>query len=159
MKRLIFGLMICSVVLLNSCLVSKRMAYVQDMVPDSAYRIQETENKIIQKGDRIGITVSAKTPELAAPFNIGEGMYTVNEKGNVSAATGAGSGNNNASRGYLVDQTGGIDFPVLGTLQVQGLSLEQLKALVRNKLIDDKMINEPIVRVELLNFKVNVMVK
>ncbi|MGJ1262592.1 polysaccharide biosynthesis/export family protein [Sphingobacterium spiritivorum] len=156
MKRLIFALMLCSIILLNSCLVSKRMAYVQDMVPDSAYRIQEAQLTRIQKGDRLSIIVSSKTPELAAPFNIGEGMYNVNEKGNIST-TGTGSGGGNMVKGYLVDQAGEIDFPVLGSISVQGLSLEELKELIRKKLIDGRLINEPIVRTELLNFKVNVM--
>ncbi|MGJ1266929.1 polysaccharide biosynthesis/export family protein [Sphingobacterium spiritivorum] len=156
MKRLIFALMLCSVILLNSCLVSKRMAYVQDMVPDSAYRIQQAQVTRIQKGDRISIVVSSKNPELAAPFNLGEGMYNVNEKGNISTST-PNTGGANVAKGYLVDQAGEIDFPVLGSISVQGLSLEEIKELVRKRLVDGRLINEPIVRTELLNFKVNVM--
>ncbi|MGJ1430482.1 polysaccharide biosynthesis/export family protein [Sphingobacterium spiritivorum] len=156
MKRLIFGLMLCSVILLNSCLISKRMAYVQDMVPDSAYRVQEAKLTRIQKGDRLSIVVSAKTPELAVPFNIGESTYSVTEKGNISA-NGAAPGGATLTKGYLVNQTGEIDFPILGSLKVEGLSMEELKEFIRKKLIDGRLINEPIVRTELLNFRVNVM--
>ncbi|KAF5302659.1 hypothetical protein FQR65_LT19085 [Abscondita terminalis] len=107
-----------------------------DMVPDSAYRIQQAQLTRIQKGDRISIVVSSKNPELAAPFNLGEGMYNVNEKGNISTST---------------PNTGGAN------VAKEDCSLEELKELIRKKLIDGRLINEPIVRTELLNFKVNVM--
>ena len=59
--------------------------------------------------------------------------------------------------GYLVDKNGEIDFPILGKLQVAGLTRLELTELIKQKLIDEDLIKDPIVTVQFLNFKVSVM--
>ncbi len=53
---------------------------------------------------------------------------------------------------YIVDSKGNIEFPVLGSLHVEGMTTEQLAAELTDKISRD--VQNPIVRVELLNFKV-----
>lgn len=62
-------------VLLNGCIVPKKVVYVKDMMPDTAYMAMEMLPLRLQKNDRIQIVVSASAPELAAPFNGGVGSY------------------------------------------------------------------------------------
>ena len=152
MKNCLLIFFIGYVLLLSSC-ASKKVVYVQDMLVDTAYNAIKAPALRIQKSDRLSIVVSAKIPELAVPFNQGIGTYQVNEQGNVS---------NNPSttpdvKGYLVDDNGEIEFPILGTLQVSDLTFEQVQNLVKSRLIDEKLINKPTVKVELLNLKINMM--
>ncbi|MDR2229231.1 polysaccharide biosynthesis/export family protein [Elizabethkingia sp. HX XZB] len=140
-----------SIILLNSC-VSRKIVYVQDMIPDTEYPVAEAPAIRMQKNDRLSIQVSAKSLELAAPFNTVAGTYKVGNDGSVS--TGIDQSSN--AQGYLIDREGNIAFPVLGNLHVEGLTLEEVRDLIRNRLINDRLINEPIVKVEILNFKVSI---
>lgn len=151
MNKFILGLTLFSLILLNSC-VSKKIVYVQDMIPDTEYPVAEAPAIRLQKNDRLSIQVSAKSLELAAPFNTVAGTYKVGNDGSVS--TGIDQSSN--AQGYLIDREGNIAFPVLGNLHVEGLTLEEVRDLIRNRLINDKLINEPIVKVEILNFKVSI---
>jgi polysaccharide export outer membrane protein len=65
------------------------------------------------------------------------------------------STNTPTGEGYLVAKNGTIDFPVLGTLNVQGLTIPQLKDTLKVKL--DKYLTDPILNIRLLNYKVTVL--
>ncbi|AKH95625.1 sugar transporter [Elizabethkingia anophelis FMS-007] len=132
--------------------MSKKVVYVNDMLPDTEYPVAEAPALRLQKNDRVSIQVSAKSLELAAPFNTVAGTYKVGNDGSVS--TGIDQSSN--AQGYLIDREGNIAFPVLGNLHVEGLTLEEVRDLVRNKLINGQLISEPIVKVEILNFKISV---
>jgi len=123
------------------------------MMPDSAYLATKIPDLRIQKNDRLSIVVTAKNPELAAPFYQSTGAYQVNEKGDVAMSSDQRLGD----KGFLVDQSGHIEFPILGTMAVEGMTLEELKEYLRGQLERQKLIVNPIVKVELLNLKVNVM--
>ncbi|HFK5574605.1 polysaccharide biosynthesis/export family protein [Elizabethkingia anophelis] len=152
MNKFILGLTLFSIVLLNSC-VSKKVVYIQDMQPDSEYPIAEAPALRLQKNDRISILVSAKSLELAAPFNTVAGAYKVGVDGSVE--TGASQSAN--AQGYLIDGQGNVSFPVLGNLYVEGLTLEEVRDLIKDKLTKGRLINDPIVKVEMLNFKISIM--
>ncbi|ATL45579.1 sugar transporter [Elizabethkingia miricola] len=122
------------------------------MIPDTEYPVAEAPALKLQKNDRLSIQVSAKSLELAAPFNTVAGTYKVGNDGSVS--TGIDQSSN--AQGYLIDREGNIAFPVLGNLHVEGLTLEEVRDLIRNRLINDRLISEPIVKVEILNFKVSI---
>ncbi|MCT3947004.1 polysaccharide biosynthesis/export family protein [Elizabethkingia anophelis] len=122
------------------------------MIPDTEYPVAEAPALRLQKNDRVSIQVSAKSLDLAAPFNTVAGTYKVGNDGSVS--TGIDQSSN--AQGYLIDREGNIAFPVLGNLHVEGLTLEEVRDLVRNKLINGQLISEPIVKVEILNFKISV---
>ncbi|CAM3699121.1 polysaccharide biosynthesis/export family protein [Elizabethkingia occulta] len=150
MNKFILGLALFSIILLNSC-VSKKVIYAEDMVPDVEYPIADAPALKLQKNDRLSIQVSAKSLELAAPFNTVAGTYKIGTDGSVS--TGVDLSSN--AQGYLIDREGNIAFPVLGALHVENLTLEEVRDLIRNKLINGRLINEPIVKVEILNFKIS----
>ncbi|UIR55992.1 polysaccharide biosynthesis/export family protein [Sphingobacterium sp. SRCM116780] len=154
MNKIIVGFFLISIVLISSCKTTKTIL-VKDMEADVAYQVKDIKPLEIQKGDRLSISISSKNPELAIPFNEGIGSYQVNNQGAIeSAGTNATS---TIGRGYLVSQSGRIDFPILGELQVMGMTLEDMKSYIQNQLIDKKYISDPIVKVELLNLKINVM--
>ena len=152
MNKFTIYLLFLSVLSLSSCLVPRKVTYVNNMSVDSLYRIQRIPELKVQKNDRISIVVSSKTPELAAPFNQEGGLYDVSEKGEVSSRVTGPS-----SKGYLVNKNGNIDFPILGSIHVEGLTIDEIKSMLQNRLISEKYINEPVVSVEMINLRVMMM--
>jgi len=134
---------------MNSCLVSKKVTYLKDLETGTAYNVAPMPPLRIQKNDRISIEVSAKNPELAVPFNNKAGLYSITEQGTVGATL--------TDRGYLVDQQGNIEFPILGTINVEGMSLDGMRDYLKNMLESKNLLNSPAVKIELLNLKVLVM--
>lgn len=153
MNRVLFFGLLCLMALLNACSVGQKVVYVKDMGENVNYPIAEVAPLTIQKSDRLSVFISAKNPELAAPFNNEMGSFSVQPTGVVTP----GSTPTAMKAGYLVDQSGNIEFPILGTIAVEGKTIEEIKSIIRNKLIDEKYITAPIVRVELMNLKINVL--
>lgn len=73
----------------------------------------------------------------------------------LASADGRKSGKNVA--GYLVDNQGYIHFPVLGSMQVEGLAHDTLSFLIRQQLEQADLVNDPTVTCELMNFRVSVI--
>lgn len=57
---------------------------------------------------------------------------------------------------YLVDNNGNIDFPVLGTLHIGGLTKSQAENMIKEKL-KTYIKEDPIVNVRMANYKISVM--
>ena len=144
--------LICLLVM-NACIVPKKRLYINDMQLDTAYNALQMPPLALQKNDRIQIVVSASSPELAAPFNGGVGGYRIGDEGNVINTIDRTL----STDGYLIDRDGNIDFPILGKTYVEGMTLEAVRDLIRRQLIDKQYINNPTVKVELLNLKVSVI--
>ena len=57
--------------------------------------------------------------------------------------------------GYLVDATGAIEMPLIGTLKVSGLTTMEAKELIKKKIAN--YLKEPTVNVRFLNYKISVL--
>ncbi len=58
---------------------------------------------------------------------------------------------------HLVDAEGNIDFPILGKMQVEGLKTSDVKKLIEGKIKESGYIKDPLLFVEILNFKYTVL--
>lgn len=155
MKKPIKIIALLAAVVLSSCVSRKEMIYLQDMDETVDYPVIQKYEAKIQCDDNLKIVVASKNPELAMAFNMpGYSGYSVNERGDVTETRTPG---NDKDMGYLVDSDGNIEFPVLGTLNVEGLTRNQLKQMIKQKLIDQQLLNDPIVFVDFLNFKFSVL--
>ena len=132
---------------LASCKSPKDVVYLQDIVPLKQEDIEQRFEVYIHEDDLLAIMVNSKDPELALPFNMPVVTYQV----------GSQSQPQQKVLGYLVDVNGDIDFPVLGKLHVAGLSRLQLKEMIKQKLIEEDLIKDPVVTVQFLNYKVSIM--
>lgn len=107
----------------------------------------------IQPEDLLRITVHSFDPLAAAPFNIEpEGQN------NMQMGVQGGQGGSNSLElfmGYFVDQEGAIDFPVLGRIEVAGLTLEQAKFKIYGLL--QPYLRDAVVNMRFLNFKITVL--
>lgn len=153
-EKYVFLWMLGSSLLLTSCFSSKKVVYLKDMQIDSLYAITRQNEQKIKQDDKLSIVISSQKPELSIPFNTRTGSsYRVDAEGETTANSSLVTKEN----GYIVDRHGCIEFPVLGLLHVEGLTREELAQQIRQRLIDEKYINDPIVSVELLNMKVTMM--
>ena len=154
-KLVLTGWVVAVALLLASCASRKDFVYLQDMRPGTDYLADAKHEAVIQRDDRLAITVGSKNPELALPFNMQGGVFRLDDEGGVSA-----SGSNaaaNAEKGYRVDVEGNIDFPILGKLHVEGLTIARATDLIKDKIREGNYIKEPLVSIEFLNFKYTVL--
>jgi polysaccharide export outer membrane protein len=111
----------------------------------------ELRNINIKSNDQLSITVAAAEQSAAAPFNLTvQGTPSVNVFGGVMF-----NQNQQVLQSYLVDIDGNIEFPILGTIQVAGLSRQELQALLKIKI--SEYVQNPIVNVRILNFQISVL--
>ncbi|MFI3277523.1 MAG: polysaccharide biosynthesis/export family protein [Rikenellaceae bacterium] len=151
MKRLIYILMLA----MASCVPAQKLVYFEDMPSDTEHKITQNYEIRIQKDDLLGITISCETPELLIPFM--QSSSTMKSSASMAGAASATAGvsqSGSSQTGYLVNTSGAIKFPILGSVQVEALTHTQLEAKITDLLIDGGYINNPTVSVNLLNFKV-----
>ena len=127
----------------SSCAPVKDIAYFQDKAINSPEKVDKHGGIIIQAKDMLSIVVSSRNPELAAMFNLSSGAATSSEGG--------------AKSGYVVDNIGCIDFPVLGTMQVAGLTRWELSDMIKDKLSKGGLLTDAVVNVQFMNFKFSVL--
>lgn len=131
-----------------SCSSTKKITMLQDMNTKTVYTAQEVPQAKIRKGDKLTIYVTCKNAALASPFNLVVGTQNVNETdGTISNVA-------ENTKGYVVDQNGDINFPVLGSLHIEGLTLEELKNDIQNRIIAKNYIKDPIVLADFINFQI-----
>ena len=127
-------------VMAASCVTTRKIAYLQDMEHETQIELENRFEAVIAPYDELQVIISTFESELARPFNI------------YSAAEGALRSSGNL--GYLVDQYGNIELPVLGTIHAAGLTRLQLQDKVRQILVDGNYLNDPYVMVRFLDFKI-----
>lgn len=136
--------------LLCSCSVAKQVPYFQDILSDSTLAIiPAPETIVLQPQDKISILVNSRDPQLMTLFNL-----PVIQK-YIGSENQSLNGNNLA--GYTLDQNGDIDFPVLGKLHIAGMTREQASAYIKDRLVSENLIKDPVVTVEFMNLNVAVL--
>lgn len=149
-KRFIF-LFLTAVLVLGSCASTKDIVYFQNKVVNQPEMIDKHAGIVIQPKDMISIVVSSKNPELAAMFNLPVITYQAGSEITQLASY------SQRLMGYVVDNEGMIDFPVLGEIKVAGMTRWELADYIRKRLVDGGYLSDAVVTVEFLNFKVSVM--
>ena len=143
-------------ILLWSCSTSKTIPYFQDLRPgESELTVSVPSDIRIKPKDKLNILVSCQDQRLSSMFNLLVNNQQVG--GGSSTARGSSNGQNRSVSGYTVDSNGDIDFPVLGTLHVQGMTREGVTAFVKNELQSRDLVKDPVVTVEFMNVSVNVL--
>ncbi|MDQ5928871.1 MAG: polysaccharide biosynthesis/export protein [Bacteroidota bacterium] len=129
-----------------SCASKKEIVYYQNIDGVNASQNIASYEVKIQPDDLLMIIVSAEDPEIAIPFNLMS--VTVPNTANLMAAAGQ-----QTMQSYLVDRSGNIEFPVLGKLQVGGLTRTEVLQSLKDKI--GVYIKNPIINLRIMNFKVS----
>lgn len=136
---------------LASCASTKQIVYFQDTTADSVISQAAPVSVTLKTADKVSIIVSSKDPELASVFN----LAVVSHSAGYSQST-FGNTQNQVSA-YTVDDAGNIDFPVLGTLHVEGLTRAEVAKMIKNQLIESNLIKDPVVTVEYASMWISVL--
>lgn len=152
MKKVFLPLLsLVLIALLDSCGTAKHYSYFEniDSINWNNYPGVLHESRIMPK-DMLTITVSTTDPVAATPFNLSV-SNTLNAGGHLSSTAGS-------LQGYLVDNDGNINFPIVGKIHVQGLTKEECQNVIHDKIIPYMSESEkPIVTVRMSSYHVTVM--
>jgi polysaccharide export outer membrane protein len=135
-----------SCIVLTNCTNMKKVAYLNNISETEIPNAINSLEPVIQKNDLLSVTVSSPNAAASQPFNT---AVTVSTQTIGYTATQAS--------GYLVDQDGYIDMPMLGRIKAAGQTKQQLKENITKVLVDNKYLLFPVVSVRYLNFKVTVL--
>lgn len=139
---------------LTGCVSSKQLTYFQDdvnrmAIPSAATRYVPK----VQPGDVLAVQVSSLNAEASSFFNPYTAIAVADRSGQpvqVTPTTPLPSQN-----GYLVDNNGAIELPMLGKVVVAGKTVTEVKDQLRGML--GEYLKEPTVNVRNLNFRISVM--
>lgn len=132
-----------------SCAAPANISYFQD-ADQYGLSLPVQENHIrLRPEDKVSIIVNVPTADedLMKLFNL---PY-------VSQRLGSSNTSMSAISGYLVDEEGNIDFPVLGKIQVSGMTRPELAAHIKQQLMARELAKDPVVTVEFMNLTFSVM--
>ncbi|MDE5878179.1 MAG: polysaccharide export protein [Muribaculaceae bacterium] len=147
------------VLALGSC-TPKNIAYFQDLDTVAVTEMAARRAIRIEPEDKLSIVIKSKDPALAELFNLN---VVSNRLGQTTPQSGTGSVLRNTAAqaeglaAYTVTKDGNIDFPVLGTLHIQGMTREELAGFIKGELMGRNLIKDPVVTVEFLNTGVSVL--
>ncbi|MFH6769267.1 polysaccharide biosynthesis/export family protein [Gaetbulibacter aquiaggeris] len=128
-------------ILFNSCSsLKEEVVYFQNAKNFETIVDTDTFTPKFKVNDIVSIYISTFDPEASKPFNL------IKESGGGSAQF----------LDYLIDTDGNIDFPVLGKVKLLGLTVEQAKELIKEKLAEGYL-KDPIVNLRILNFRITVL--
>jgi len=129
--------------LFSSCVAKKDIIYLQgSQIPENSSTNYEP---LIQKDDLLYINISSSQAEAVAPFNLDS------QTRDLSSSTSSFS---NQKQTYLVDNKGNIEFPIVGTINAAGYSVNEFRDFLKLKLKD--YVSDAVINVRLTNFKVTV---
>ena len=139
-------MVIALLLMLASCTTPRTLGYLLDMEYYKDYPAKPAPELKMQKEDRLSIQVLSENAQLSAPFNT---LLTLTDLANQTTQQ--------PMLTYVVDREGNIDFPVLGTLHVEGMTLKEIESLIADEIVARGYIKTPVVNAELDNFQVTVI--
>ena len=149
MKHL--GIFILGALLLASCATNKRAAYIQQGPTDIPTAIEQDYQIRIKPLDRLTVTINSKDPELAAPFNAASSYNSLN---GLSSYSSSSNGNLQI---LTVDKEGKIQLPIIGEIDCDGLTRNELAKKIENTIRENGMVHDPIVIIQFADVKFSVL--
>jgi polysaccharide export outer membrane protein len=138
--------------LVSSCGSSKKIAYLQgteSMAPSDFLTQSELYDARIMPKDLLTIIVSTTDPEASRPFNLVTPTLANGTTVNFSTASGQ-------LQTYLVDNNGGVELPVIGEVNLKGLTKSEAEKRIVG-MLKPFLKEDPVVTVRLVNYKISVI--
>ena len=135
----------------SSCTTPKNVAYIKNSDSIDYSKSEFLYDARIMPKDVLTITVNTVNPEASEPFNLIV-RSTLNRTSGTIGTTGG------SLQTYLVSNDGTIEFPVLGTITVGGLTKQECEKLIHDKIKPFLNAKEnPVVTVRMSNYKISVI--
>jgi len=144
MKRLLILQTIGVLLLLTSCVSKKEIIYLNDLKANDNSNFQWSD-VIIQANDILSVKITAEDFELAIPYNLSSGQQQLPQ------------GEQLLLQGYLVSNAGKVNLPVLGEVEVIGLTHAQVEVKIQEELKQKGLLKNPIVICRIVNAKVTIL--
>ena len=136
--------------MMTGCSSYKNVPYLQNVEDVDAMQAElPLYDATIMPKDLLTITVNTTNPVATAPFNLI--VQSAIDESRSNSLT-----HQSVLQQYIVNNEGNIDFPVLGRLQVGGLTKNEAENLIREKL-KPYLKEVPIVTVRMPNYKISVL--
>lgn len=150
MRHHTFPIIIFLAIITAGCTTHKsHLAYLSQLPEETEGTLQSTDYAIkIVPEDELEIVVTSTVPTATTEYNIpaSNAQYSAGQNSIISTTE---------QQKYIVNKNGDIDFPVLGTIHVAGMTTGELKSYLTARI--EENVTDPNVTVRLMNFKVNVI--
>lgn len=134
--------------MLASCKTKHDLAYFEDIKDVQSGMLTTQEyTALLEPENELIITVTSSVPAASAMFNL---PYT-----NVAYAGTVTPPSTPSVKTYLVDNKGDIDFPVLGTIHVAGMTVYELKEYLEKRISEH--VKDAIVTVSFTGYKITML--
>ena len=137
--------------LLAGCVTQKQMTYLHNADESVMNTVNATfeakSEPIIRPGDAITIFVSALDQEAVVPYNLPTVAFSAPGVTQVQTTP--------MLQYYTVDTQGNVELPVLGKVQVAGLTRSEVQNAIKQRL--ESQVLNPMVHVNLIGAKVSVL--
>lgn len=134
MKKYSFVVFALFVLFFSSCVSNKRLVYLQELETESpkVYSSEKFPYKEelyrLQTYDIVEITIKTASEELNKIFTIISG-----EEASMNMNMGQNGGDLFYMNGYTLDEEGNVEIPLVGKINLLGLTMEESKSLVEGK--------------------------
>lgn len=141
------------IISMDSCVSTKSTTYFNNatdtvMAFNTLKTFRGHQITKIQKNDILNISITSLNQDASAIFNT-TNNYTF------TSATSAGL--NTQSSGYLVNENGLINLPLLGIIKAGGLTKSELIDTITHIILEKRLLMDPIVNIRHVNFEVTVI--
>ena len=140
---------------LSSCTSKKKLDYLQNIESVALEASMKNAKSTIQPNDHLVIMVTAKDMDVVKPFNqnFSSGQILQYSLPSNNAPT---QGQTSASGPtYMVDSQGNIEFPVIGKINTENKTTEELRDILKKEI--SKYVVNPQVSVRNTNYKITVL--
>ena len=147
--------------LTTACSAPKKVPYLveAETIPAEVLsQVPPLADPVITVGDLLNIEITGSNMAAVAPFN--RGRY-IDSEGKINSLTrtnntSSGSGLEVSTDYYLVNADGNIEFPIVGTIHVAGLSKNAVAQEISDAIYPKYLTEKPSVDIRLMNFRVTV---
>src|SRR5690554_4627640 len=141
-----YSLILLFILLASSCVSRQDITYFQEI--ENLASKDNLESITFKPNDMLSIVVSAASIEAVAPFN----LSVASQASSIGGESSVGKG---PQASYMVNTDGEIEFPILGTINVLGMTTKELQDYLKARI--SEYVKDPIVNVRVMNFTVSII--
>ena len=140
---------------LSSCTSKKKLDYLQNIESVALEASMKNAKSTIQPNDQLVIMVTAKDMDVVKPFNQNFSSGQILQYSLPSNNAPDQSQTSVSGPTYMVDSQGNIEFPVIGKINTENKTTEELRDILKKEI--SKYVLNPQVSVRNTNYKITVL--
>ena len=140
---------------LSSCSSKKKLDYLQNIESVALEASIKNAKSTIQPNDQLVILVTAKDMDVVKPFNQNFSSGQILQYSIPSNNAPTQSQTSISGPTYVVDSNGNIEFPVIGKINTENKTTEELRDILKKEI--SKYVVNPQVSVKNTNYKITVL--